>query len=235
YNVYDHGDFSAFVIPDGDEDDFDQQQHENHENRDHVEQVNETQDYYEPQIQQEIEQNEQPSISFDNSIYSVNTPGLSRPRPSVATKPLIPLNFNDTLGENLVADQTLNTTVSSNKSPIHVTAALKKNQKKTYILAKPPLIKPESPSIEQPNLRRSGRTRVRTLRKDLGEEPVYEFDENGLPYLVGVTEVEIKNPRAQKYLTADVALQNQREKELKKGNKKRKEFAKHQREIEDHD
>uniref|UniRef100_A0A914Z3T6 Uncharacterized protein n=1 Tax=Panagrolaimus superbus TaxID=310955 RepID=A0A914Z3T6_9BILA len=212
-NENDHGNFSAFVIPS--DDDYEDESH----------------DIDEPQINGNDE-NEQQSKDYDDSIYSINTPGPSRICPIIASKPLIPLNFNDTLGDNSTVDRTLNATISSNKSPIHITAALKKNQKKCFILAKPHLIKPESPSIEHPNLRRSKRTRVRTLRRDLGEQPVYELDENRLPVLVGVTQVEIKNPRAQKYLTADTALQNQREKELKNGNKKRKQFAKIQREIE---
>uniref|UniRef100_A0AC35FWK3 Uncharacterized protein n=1 Tax=Panagrolaimus sp. PS1159 TaxID=55785 RepID=A0AC35FWK3_9BILA len=152
-----------------------------------------------------------PFTSFDSSIFSVNTPGPSR---SAFPKrnPLIPVNFRNE------SNMTINDSIRSNESVIKITAAQKKNDKKVkYVLAKPKLVKPHSPEIDQPNLRRSQRTRVRRLR-------IYT--------LVDTETVEVKNPRAVKYLTVDPGEQIEREKALKKRQKSRKEFAKVQRERE---
>uniref|UniRef100_A0A914QFQ4 Uncharacterized protein n=1 Tax=Panagrolaimus davidi TaxID=227884 RepID=A0A914QFQ4_9BILA len=167
-----------------------------------------------------------PSTNFNSSIFSLNTPGSSR---SACPKrnPLIPANFRNE------SNMTINDSTRSNKSVIKITAAQKKNDKKgNYVLAKPKLVKPHSPEIDELNLRRSQRTRVRPLRSYLNEVPIYDRDKDGLPTLVDITTVEVKNSRAKKYLTVDPGEQIEREKALKKRQKSRQQFAKIQRERE---
>uniref|UniRef100_A0A914QCL3 Uncharacterized protein n=1 Tax=Panagrolaimus davidi TaxID=227884 RepID=A0A914QCL3_9BILA len=167
-----------------------------------------------------------PSPSFNSSVFSVNTPGPSR---SAFQKrnPLIPANFRNE------SNMTINDSTRSNESVVKITAAQKKNDKKVkYVLAKPKLVKPHSPEIDELNLRRSQRTRVRRLRSDLNELPIYDIDKDGLATLVDTQTVEVHDPRAEKYLTVDPGQQIEREKALKKRQKSRQQFAKVQRERE---
>ncbi|CAD6196710.1 unnamed protein product [Caenorhabditis auriculariae] len=77
------------------------------------------------------------------------------------------------------------------------------------------LIKPNAEAEVSQGVRRSTRTRVKPLRTWLGEQAIYVDSPRGGKRLVGVTEVNIRDKRFMKTLTADPRLATQREIEMK--------------------
>lgn len=84
-----------------------------------------------------------------------------------------------------------------------------KKQKASAVLIKRKIIKPATPVN---GLRRSKRTRVRTVRGWLGERAVYENSpSSGLRRLVGVNDVELHDPRYVKNMNANMVVCVERE------------------------
>uniref|UniRef100_A0A0K0FQ27 H15 domain-containing protein n=1 Tax=Strongyloides venezuelensis TaxID=75913 RepID=A0A0K0FQ27_STRVS len=105
----------------------------------------------------------------------------------------------------LIDENDVNLNNSSKKPRKHAVIRRKKEKQKVLVVKKPKIIKPNEDQIQFTTLRRSRRNRIPPVDGTLLQKPIYERDENGLLTLVGVNDVEVKDPLFVKYGTVDFA------------------------------
>uniref|UniRef100_A0A0N5CHD8 BRCT domain-containing protein n=1 Tax=Strongyloides papillosus TaxID=174720 RepID=A0A0N5CHD8_STREA len=157
-------------------------------------------------------------VNVNDSIFQTVTPAIRKVGKRVSNQPKT-TNIETVISRScspasvmsegysefplLIDESDANLNNSSKKPTKHAVIRGKKEKQKVLVVKKPKIIKPNEDQIQFTNLRRSRRNRIPPVDASLLQKPIYERDENGLLTLVGVSEVEVKDPLFVKYGTAD--------------------------------
>uniref|UniRef100_A0A0K0FB51 Dentin sialophosphoprotein-like n=1 Tax=Strongyloides venezuelensis TaxID=75913 RepID=A0A0K0FB51_STRVS len=157
-------------------------------------------------------------VNIDDSLFQTATPAIRKPGRKKLNQSKT-ANDETTMSRScspesimsegysefplLIDESDANLNGSSKKGTKHAVIRGKKEKQKVLVVRRPRIIKPNEDQIQFTNLRRSRRNRIPPVDTSLLQKPIYERDENGLLTLVGVSEVEVKDPLFVKYGTAD--------------------------------
>uniref|UniRef100_A0A0N5CBR3 Dentin sialophosphoprotein-like n=1 Tax=Strongyloides papillosus TaxID=174720 RepID=A0A0N5CBR3_STREA len=157
-------------------------------------------------------------VNINDSLFQTATPAIRKPGKKVLNQSKTS-NNETTISRScspesvmsegysefplLIDESDANLNGGSKKGAKHAVIRGKKEKQKVLVVRRPRIIKPNEDQIQFTNLRRSRRNRIPPVDTSLLQKPIYERDENGLLTLVGVSEVEVKDPLFVKYGTAD--------------------------------